>query len=392
MIATAEALGETTGVAKACRVLGVPRRSVYRAQQDPGEPQSRPTPARALSAEERAEIRAVLNSERFQDSAPREVYATLLDEERYYCHWRTMYRILNEQDEVHERRRQRPPQQHTAPELRAQGPNEVWSWDITLLRGPGRQFYYLYTIIDVYSRYVTGWTIAHRESGEIAETLIAATCAKQQITKEQLILHADRGAAMRAKPVTALLQDLGVTRSHSRPYTPTDNPYSEAQFKTLKYHPDDVGPFADLAAARVWARTFFTWYNQEHHHSSLGLLTPETVHYGAAERVRRQRQQVLDAAYAAHPERFVRGRPTPAHVPEEVWINQPSRQDHEATQLSAEPAAGVREPGAQAVSRDAALFALDTDKPVATLKQTLVSAADVDICFLKFEPELCHNH
>jgi putative transposase len=234
MIETTEALGKKVGVAQACRVLDVPRRSVYRARKPQAETAPRPTPARALSVEEQAKIRAVLNSERFCDSAPREVYATLLDEEGvYHCHWRTMYRILEERDEVRERRKQRRHPKRVKPELRATGPKQVWTWDITQLRGAGR-FYYLYTIIDVFSRYVVGWMIANQESGELARQLIAETCAKQGIEWDRLILHADRGSAMRSKTVRELLADLGVSKSYSRPRTPTDNPYSEAQFKTMK--------------------------------------------------------------------------------------------------------------------------------------------------------------
>jgi putative transposase len=166
------------------------------------------------------------------------VYATLLDEDGVYlCYWRTMYRILEEHDEVRERRRQRRHPRRVKPELRATGPNQVWSWDITMLKGPGC-FYYLYTIIDVFSRYLVGWMIATQESGALAEKLIGETCAKQGIEQDQLILHSDRGSAMRSKTVKDLLKALGVEKSQSRPYTPTDNPYSESQFKTMKYRPD----------------------------------------------------------------------------------------------------------------------------------------------------------
>jgi len=230
MIEAVEALGEDVGVSQACCVLSVPRSSVYRGRLPKAEPATRSTPERALSDEEKAEVRKVLNSERFCDSSPRQVYATLLDEDNvYFCHWRTMYRVLEEHDEVQERRRQRRHAKRVKPELRATGPNQVWSWDITQLKGPGC-FYYLYTIIDVYSRYLVGWMIATRESGELAKKLIEETCAKQGIEKDQLILHSDRGSAMRSKTVKDLLKTLGVEKSHSRPYTPTDNPYSESQF------------------------------------------------------------------------------------------------------------------------------------------------------------------
>lgn len=327
MIEAAEELGATVGVSEACRVLGVPRSSLYRARQPQAAPAPRPTPPRALSAAEKAEVRAVLNSERFWDSAPREVYATLLDEGEYLCHWRTMYHILEEHDEVHERRNRRRHPVSVKPELRATGPNQLWSWDITQLRGPKGVYYYLYVILDVFSRFVPGWMIAERELAGLAEQLIAETCAKQGIPRDQLVLHSDRGSAMRSKTVAQLLIDLGVAKSHSRPYTPTDNPYSESQFKTMKYRPEYPERFNDREEARGWARGFFHWYNHEHHHSGLALMTPATVHFGQVDTVYQQRQQVLAAAYAAHPERFVRGRPTPPPLPKEVWINKPKTQD-----------------------------------------------------------------
>jgi putative transposase len=235
-----------------------------------------------------------------------------------------MYRILDEHDEVRERRNQRRHPKYTKPELLATGPNQLWSWDISKLKGPAKwTYYYLYVILDVFSRYVPGWLVAECESASLAEQLIAETCAKQSIEPDQLTLHSDRGSSMRSKPVALLLADLGVTKTHSRPYVPNDNPYSESQFKTLKYRPDFPGRVASLTATRSWGRSLFHWYNHEHHHSSLGLMTPATVHYGQAEAVQAQRQQVLLQAYIAHPERFVRGQPTPPALPTEVWINKP---------------------------------------------------------------------
>jgi putative transposase len=389
MIETAEALGEEVGVSEACRVLGVPRSSVYRARKSKAGPAPRPTPERAMSAEEKAQVRAVLNSERFCDSSPREVYATLLDEGIYYCHWRTMYSILDEHHEVCERRRQRRHPKRVKPELRAQGPNQVWSWDITQLRGSGR-FYYLYTIIDVFSRYVTGWMIANRESGELAKKLIAETCAKQGIKRAQLILHSDRGSAMRSKTVKELLRDLGVIKSHSRPYTPTDNPYSESQFKTMKYRPDYPGKFEGLTHARGWARAFFQWYNEEHHHTGLALMTPATVHYGQAESVQEQRQRVLNKAYEAHPERFVGGRPTPPQLPREVWINQPQIEQDEHI-LSAGSAMSDIGPGAQVRSRTQSEASLGAGEYLVIVEPPLVPADETSVFFLKFEPELCQS-
>jgi putative transposase len=390
MIETTEALGKKEGVAQACRVLGVPRSRVYRARKPKTEGAPRPTPPRALSVEEKAEIRAVLNSERFCDSAPREVYATLLDEDSvYYCHWRTMYRILEEHDEVCERRKQRRHPKRAKPELRATGPRQVWTWDITQLRGPGC-FYYLYTIIDVFSRYAVGWMIAHQESGELARQLIAETCAKQGVERDRLILHADRGSAMRSKTVRELLVDLGVSKSHSRPHTPTDNPYSEAQFKTMKYRPDYPEAFQGITHARLWARAFFGWYNQEHHHTGLALMTPATVHYGQAQHVHERRQKTLDAAYAAHPQRFVGGRPTPPQLPQEVWINQPKKAHDEFAHLAG-PAASDRQPGTQARSMAKSEASLDAAEQLAILEQPLVPVDETSIFHPKFEPELCQS-
>jgi putative transposase len=319
-------LAAAIGVAEACRVLGVPRSSWYRARQTPvTPPPERPTPARALSAEERSTVRDVLNSPRFQDCAPRQVYATLLDEATYLCSWRTMYRILAAANEVRERRDQLRRPAYTKPELLATRPRELWSWDITKLKGPTKwTYYYLYVILDVFSRYVVGWMISERETAELAEAFIAESCAKEGIAPAQLTLHADRGSAMTSKSVAQLLADLGVIKTHSRPHISNDNPYSESQFKTLKYRPGFPAQFGSLADARAWARPFFQWYNHEHHHSGIGLLTPATVHCGQAAEAIAARQQILVAAYQAHPERFVRGTPRPPALPSAVWINPPT--------------------------------------------------------------------
>lgn len=317
------------GIATACQALAVPRSSFYRAQQPakPISPRAEPVQAqspRALSPEEKAQVRDVLNSERFQDQAPREVYATLLDEDRYLCSWRTMYRILGEHQEVQERRNQLRHPAYAKPELLATQPNRLWSWDITKLRGPVLwTYYYLYVILDVYSRCVVGWLIAERESETLAQELIRETCAKQGILPGQLTVHADNGSAMTSKSVAQLLIDLGVTKTHSRPHVSDDNPYSEAQFKTMKYRPDYPERFGCLADARAWAQAFFTWYNQQHHHTGLALLTPVVVHYGRADQILQARQQTLQAAYAAHPERFVKGTPKSGRVSDAVWINPP---------------------------------------------------------------------
>ena len=330
MIHATETLVPTLGIAAACEAVGLPRRSYYRAQAPvalaaPSPVRARPPSPRALTADEKAIVRDVLNSERFQDQAPREVYATLLDEAQYLCSWRTMYRILAENQEIRERRDQLQHPVYAKPELLATRPNQVWSWDITKLRGSALwTYYYLYVILDVYSRYVVGWMIAERESEELAQELIRATCDKQGIPPGQLTLHADNGSAMIAKSVAQLLIDLDVVKSHSRPHVSDDNPYSEAQFKTLKYRPDYPERFGGLVEARAWAHTFFIWYNDDHHHTGLGLLTPVVVHSGKAETVLQKRQQVLDIAYAAHPERFVKHAPVPAQLPLAVWINPPA--------------------------------------------------------------------
>jgi putative transposase len=279
---------------------------------------------RTLSVEERAQIGAVLDSERFADCAPREVYATLLDEGVYLCSWPTMYRILREANEVRRRRDERRQGSYVKPELLATRPNQLWSWDITKLKGATTwTYYYLYVILDVYSRYVVGWMIAERESAELAEAFIAETCAKEGIAPAQLTLHADRGSAMTSKCVAHLLADLGVTKTHSRPQVSNDNPFSEAQFKTVKYHPSCPERFGSVEDARAWARGLFQWYNHDHHHTAIGLLTPATVQHGRAPEVLAARQAVLRAAYQAHPERFVRGEPRPAELPVAVWINPP---------------------------------------------------------------------
>jgi len=314
LIGRVEKLGKEVGISQACRVLGVPRSRVYRsraAHSDMEKPVSRPRPhPRALSQTEKIKVRQILNSERFQDQAPRAVYARLLDEGEYLCHWRTMYRILDEYQEVRERRNQLRHPNYQKPELLATGPNQVWSWDITKLLGPVKwTYFYLYVILDIFSRYVVGWMIAPQESAALARELVQQTCEKQEIQKDELILHSDRGAPMVAKSLALLLGDLGVTKTHSRPHVSDDNPFSEAQFKTMKYRPDYPQRFGSQADARLWARYFFQWYNNEHYHSGIGLLTPADVHYGQATQKFLEREQVLRLAYQKHPHRFVKGAP-----------------------------------------------------------------------------------
>jgi len=320
----AENLAKTIGIQAACAALAVPRSSLYRARQPSREPLKRAVSARAMSEAEKEEVRNELNSERFQNLAPREVYATLIDEGRYLCSWRSMYRILVENEEVRERRNQLRHPNYTKPELLATGPNQLWSWDITKLLGPAKwNYYHLYTILDVYSRYVVGWLIAERESATLAQELISETCLRQGVQPGQLTIHADRGSSMTSKSVAFLMADLGVTKTHSRPHVSNDNPFSEAHFKTLKYQPDYPGCFGSRADARVWAQTFFDWYNYEHHHSGLALLTPAEVHYQRANAVLQKRQEVLQAAYEKNPQRFVKGLPIVEQLSEAVWINPP---------------------------------------------------------------------
>jgi putative transposase len=320
-------LASEVGASAACQALGMPRPSYYRDRRKisfPMRTASRPSPARALCPVEREAVLACLHEERFQDRSPAAVYATLLDEGEYLCSIRSMYRLLEKRGESRERRDQliHPPYQK--PELLATAPNQLWSWDISKLLGPMKwTYFYLYVILDVFSRYVTGWMVAMRESAELAKRLIAESCQKQRIQPGQLTLHADRGTSMRSKPVAFLLADLGVTKTHSRPHVSNDNPYSESQFRTLKYRPEFPDRFGCIQDSRAFCQGFFRWYNGEHRHSGLGLLTPAMVHYNQTDLVIQQRQQVLNAAYQLHPERFVRSAPRPPAVPTEAWINKP---------------------------------------------------------------------
>lgn len=320
-------LATKIGLKSACEVLNVARSRVYRARQPKAEPAPRPTPVHALSDTEKASVRALLNSERFMDLPPRQVYASLLDEGTYLCHWRTMYRILSAHGEVRERRFIRRHPTYQKPELLAEDPNQVWSWDITWLRGAQKlEKYPLYTVLDIFSRYVVGWMIAEVESSDLAKQLIAETARKQHIQPDQLTLHADNGSPMKGKPLSQLLIDLGITRSHSRPHTSDDNPFSEAQFKTMKYRPDYPDRFGSIDDARTWARCFFAWYNHQHYHSGLNLMTPASVHYGEAAALQAQRQLVMFAAFEAYPARFRGGMPIVKAAPVSVYINRPKAQ------------------------------------------------------------------
>lgn len=317
---------------EACSALGLARATYYRSRarvssKDPAsQSETRPRKAspRALSVEERRSVLAVLRSQRFVDSAVPQVWATLLDEEHAPCSMRTMYRILDAHGEVRERRDQVRRPSYSKPELVATAPNQVWSWDITKLRGPRKwTYFHLYVLLDIFSRYAVGWMVARCESAALAAQLWAETVRKHGIRPGQLIGHSDRGAPMISKSLALLYADLGVAQSLSRPHVSDDNPYSEAQFKTLKYNPTYPDRFGCQEDARAWCASFFRWYNGEHRHSSLGWMTPADVHFGRAALIHEKRSRTLDAAYALHPERFVRRRPTPPPLPTAAWINPP---------------------------------------------------------------------
>jgi putative transposase len=317
------------GKKPACEALALSRATFYRyLDVEPMTPTKRAAPPLALSQSERQAVIDELHSVRFQDTAPLELYASLLDEGRYLCSPRTMYRILaTEHHQVTERRRhvQRP--RYHKPELLATAPNQIWSWDITKLKGPAKwTYFYLYVILDIFSRLVVGWMVAHRELDSLAKRLIEETCVKQMILPGQLTVHADRGPSMKSKLVAQMLADLGVTKTHSRPHVSNDNPYSEAQFKTLKYCPQFPGNFGCIQDSRSFCQYFFNWYNKEHRHSGIAMLTPEQVHYGRADEITQNRQTVLHAAFEKNPNRFKFKMPVPDTLPEAVWINPPPKE------------------------------------------------------------------
>lgn len=320
---------QSLGVAATCAALGLPRATYYRWRAPVHGPRpKRASPARRLSNRERQAVLDVLHEPRFVDLAPAQVHAALLAEGRYLCSVRTMHRLLAEHGEAKERRDQARHPAYERPELLATAPNQLWSWDITKLKGSAKwTYYYLYVILDVYSRYVVGWMVAPRETAVLARRFIGETCRRQGIEPSQLTLHADRGSSMKSKPVAFLLADLGVTKTHSRPHVSDDNPFSEAQFKTLKYRPDFPKDFGCMQDARAHCVDFFAWYNEEHHHSGLAMLTPMDVHHGLVEQRIAARQAIMDAAFDAHPERFPGGRPVVRRPPEAVWINQPRMAD-----------------------------------------------------------------
>jgi len=323
------------GIAAVCHALNASRATYYRsnkAKDCDTKPVKRISP-RALSGQERLRVLDLLHSERFIDMAPAAIVATLLDDGSYICSTRTVYRILASENEVRERRNQLRHPEYKKPELLATAPNQVWSWDITKLRGPEKwTYYYLYVIMDIFSRCVVGWMVAYRENASLAVRLIAETCRQQGIMPDQLSLHADRGSPMKAKCTAQLLADLGVTQSHSRPHVSNDNPYSEAQFKTLKYRPDFPERFGSQQDARSFAASFFDWYNNEHKHSGLNMMTPHDVHFGLADAILQQRRTVMIKAFESHPERFVKGKPVLKNMPTAVWINPPKTTDENIPQ------------------------------------------------------------
>jgi transposase InsO family protein len=321
-------LSITVGRARACGALAIPRASFYRSFRVhpwPTQPlKLRPSPARALTKEERVGVAEVLNSDRFADLAPRQIYATLLDEDTYLCSIRTMYRILESLGQARERRDQLRHPKYQRPELVATAPNQIWSWDITKLLGPVKwTYFYLYVVLDIFSRYVVAFMVATRENSQLAKQLIDEACTMQDVQPGQLTVHADRGSAMTSKTIAQFYADLGITQSHSRPHVSDDNPYSEAQFKTFKYRPGFPDRFGSIQHARAVSRDLIAWYNNVHYHTGIGLLTPAAVHYGQANAIRQRRNEVLARVYAAHPERFVTKPPSAPDLAPVVWINPP---------------------------------------------------------------------
>jgi putative transposase len=331
-MATIMTLGPELSIVAGCSALGLARATFYRLLRPVHGPALKRASPRALPTHERMAVLAALHEPRFVDLAPAEVYATMLDEGRYLCSERTMYRVLAEHHEVRERRAQLRHPAYIAPELLATAPKQLWSWDITRLLGPTKwSYFYLYVMLDVFSRYVVGWLIADAESATLAEQLMNDAYAREGLSPGQLTIHADRGPSMKSKQVAMLLAELGVTKTHSRPHVSDDNPYSESHFKTLKYRPNFPARFGSIQDARGFSGDFFRWYNDEHHHTGLGLLTPGDVHFGLAEHRHANRAAVLKAAQIAHPERFVSGTPVPPHLPTAAWINKPKTFDGSVT-------------------------------------------------------------
>jgi len=322
-------LSPDIGKKSSCLAFDIPRASFYRFHAPKNPVKKQPSISHiSLSDYEQQTVLDLLHSKKYQDKAPYQVYASLLDDGIYHCSIRTMYRLLEkEHGSIKKRRRQVSRPHYKKPELLATAPNQVWSWDITKLKSITKwTYFYLYVIIDIFSRYVVGWMVAHREKTALAKRLIKETCQKQRIKPDQLGLHADRGSSMKSKGVAHLLVDLGVTKTHSRPHVSNDNPYSEAQFKTLKYCPKFPDRFGGIEDARMFCQDFFGYYNKEHRHSGIGLVTPEQLHYGLAQEVYDQRSTILKNAFEKNPERFKGKIPHPPILPEAAWINKPKQE------------------------------------------------------------------
>ncbi len=390
-------VAEQLGVAATCDSVGLSRATYYRMRRpSQPEPRKRPAPERKLTPEERQAVLDALHEPRFVDLAPAQVWAQLIEEGVYLCSIRTMHRILAENKEARERRDQLRRPRYEAPQLLATKPNELWSWDITKLLGPQKwTYYYLYVVMDVFSRYVVGWLLAERETGGLAKQLISETCERQGIEPGQLTVHSDRGSPMKSKTLAQMYADLGVTKTHSRPYVSNDNPFSESQFKTFKYRPEFPGRFGCQEHARDCSRDLLDWYNNEHHHSALALLTPHDVHYGLADQRLAERAAVLEAAYHAHPERFPHGLPKAPTLARAVWINPPKNasgvgdeQKNEAEPVG--PAPSVSPPARRSGCSSAEPYPPNRQvDPMATaLSQQPPSAVDdADIAPLPFCPE-----
>lgn len=337
METTLELGGELNNVDFACNTLNVSRATLYRHLKptSPAMKALRTESPRALPEETRQRILDYLHSDEFVDCSPHAAFHTLLDRDIYLASVRSFYRILDANKEVKERRNQLRHPEYTKPELLATGPLQVWSWDITKLKGPGKwEYYHLYVVIDIYSRLVVGWMLALQESGELATQLLKEAIERQGVQPGQLTVHSDRGAAMQSKPVVALLSQLDVLKTNSRPHVSNDNPFSESQFKTTKYHPEFPKRFGSFEHALSFLRIFMPWYNEQHCHSGIQYLRPADVHYGRAEAILAARHQTQMAHYTAHPERYIQGPPKLKALPGAVYINPPKAKEDSASEYS----------------------------------------------------------
>jgi transposase InsO family protein len=317
------------GEREVCAAIGVSRSTLRRRRRGPTSPPPKPRTERRnprrLTDAERSAILALLGSEEYVDLSVPQVHTKLLDAGIYLCSMSTMYRLLRAEAAVCERRRIAQHPAYVKPELLATGPRQLLSWDITKIRGPQRGVWFsLLVMIDVFSRFVVGWQLVRRASGEIATKFIREVLDREGIEPGQAVVHSDRGTEMTAQVLCTLLDTLGVERSLSRPRVSDDNPYSEAQFKTLKYHRDFPDRFGSFEDALSFFRGFFEWYNYEHRHSGIAMLPPAAVHENRAQTILDSRHAVMQTAHATHPERFVHGPPKRVALPTEVWINRPN--------------------------------------------------------------------